>query len=54
MLTHSHYGAAVLFGAKFAIAFPFNFHLFNGVRHLVSVLHFKALFVYLRRVDQSK
>jgi len=28
-------GFAVIYAAKFAIAFPFLFHTFNGVRHLV-------------------
>ena len=29
------FGGATIFAAKFAIAFPFTYHLFNGIRHLV-------------------
>jgi succinate dehydrogenase (ubiquinone) cytochrome b560 subunit len=35
-LQASHYGPATIFAAKFLVAFPFTFHLFNGCRHLVS------------------
>ena len=31
-------GPAVITAAKFAIAWPFVYHLFNGLRHLVSLL----------------
>ena len=31
------FGGAAIFAAKFAIAFPFTFHLFNGIRHLVRM-----------------
>ena len=30
-------GPALITTAKFAIAWPFVYHLFNGVRHLVSL-----------------
>merc|ERR1712117_579166 len=29
------FGGATIFAAKFAIAFPFTYHLFNGIRHLI-------------------
>ena len=32
------FGGATIFAAKFAIVYPFTFHLFNGIRHLVSIL----------------
>ena len=32
------FGGPTIFAAKFAIAFPFTYHLFNGIRHLVSIL----------------
>lgn len=31
-------GPALIFSAKFALAFPFTYHTWNGVRHLVSGL----------------
>lgn len=34
LLSSTHYGAALMFGAKFCVAFPFSFHVFNGIRHL--------------------
>ena len=35
MVQDMHLGPAMIFLAKFAIAWPFAFHLFNGCRHLV-------------------
>jgi len=35
MLQDMHFGAPLIFVAKFALALPITFHLFNGVRHLV-------------------
>ena len=32
--------APVLFAAKFALAWPLMFHLFNGLRHLVRVFYY--------------
>lgn len=29
-------GPALIYSAKFALAFPFSYHTWNGVRHLVS------------------
>ncbi|MCL4130134.1 UNVERIFIED_CONTAM: hypothetical protein GTU68_040480 [Idotea baltica] len=34
VLEAMHYGSAFIFLAKFAIAFPFVFHVANGFRHL--------------------
>jgi len=34
-LAHMQFGFAVIYAAKFAIAFPFMFHSLNGVRHLI-------------------
>ena len=31
-------GPALIYSAKFALAFPFSYHTWNGVRHLVSSL----------------
>lgn len=33
-LAECHYGAGIIVTAKFLVAFPFMFHLFNGIRHL--------------------
>jgi len=33
-IANLHYGAATIALAKFYIAFPFTYHLCNGVRHL--------------------
>ena len=33
-LQSAHFGPALIFAAKFAIAWPFAYHLLNGVRHL--------------------
>jgi len=33
-LSSQHFGAPVIFGMKFAIAWPFMFHFCNGLRHL--------------------
>ncbi|TRY61474.1 hypothetical protein TCAL_04388 [Tigriopus californicus] len=33
-LTQAHFGPALIFAAKFALAWPFAYHLLNGVRHL--------------------
>ena len=33
-------GAPLLFAAKFAIVWPVMFHLFNGLRHLVSLVKY--------------
>merc|ERR1719369_2137801 len=35
MVQDMHFGAPLIFLAKFALAVPVTFHLFNGVRHLV-------------------
>ena len=35
MLQELHIGAPILFTAKFALAWPFTYHLLNGIRHLV-------------------
>lgn len=29
-------GPALIYSAKFALAFPFSYHTWNGIRHLVS------------------
>ena len=34
------FGGALIFLGKFAIAWPVTYHLFNGLRHLVSLLEF--------------
>jgi len=33
-LAQMEMGIAIIYAAKFAIAFPFMFHTFNGIRHL--------------------
>ena len=33
-LQNAHYGPAVIFAAKMAIAWPFSYHLLNGLRHM--------------------
>eukprot|EP00095_Tigriopus_kingsejongensis_P000322 maker-scaffold292_size219010-snap-gene-1.32 protein:Tk00322 transcript:maker-scaffold292_size219010-snap-gene-1.32-mRNA-1 annotation:"succinate dehydrogenase cytochrome b560 mitochondrial" len=33
-LSQIHYGPALLFTAKLALAWPFTYHLLNGIRHL--------------------
>ena len=38
MIESMHFGGALIFLAKFALAFPMMFHTCNGVRHLVSKL----------------
>lgn len=35
LIQSMQYGGVAIFGAKFLLAFPFMFHLTNGVRHLV-------------------
>lgn len=40
MLAMSHYGPAIVFGIKFLLAFPFTFHMLNGIRHLTWDLGF--------------
>ena len=41
-------GPALIFAAKFAIAWPVLFHLFNGLRHLVSLFtHPRCWLIYL-------
>lgn len=35
-LQSAQMGGAMIFAAKFALAWPFTFHLFNGCRHLVN------------------
>jgi len=37
-------GPAIITTAKFAIAWPFVYHLFNGLRHLVSLQPFLFIF----------
>ncbi|KAF2346018.1 Fumarate reductase/succinate dehydrogenase transmembrane subunit [Trinorchestia longiramus] len=38
LLTQAHYGAGLIFAAKFLLAAPFCYHTLNGVRHLVSYI----------------
>jgi len=35
MVAQMQMGPAIIFAAKFAIVFPFMFHTFNGIRHLI-------------------
>jgi len=35
LVQNMHLGGVIIFSAKFLLAFPFMFHLCNGVRHLV-------------------
>ncbi|KAK4313657.1 hypothetical protein Pmani_015012 [Petrolisthes manimaculis] len=35
VLQSMQFGGVLIYGAKFALALPFMFHLYNGVRHLV-------------------
>lgn len=42
-LTQAHFGPALIFTAKFALAWPFTYHLLNGVRHLVIMIIFGFL-----------
>ena len=43
-LQNLQFGPSVIFLAKFAIAWPFAYHLLNGIRHLVrrTVQHFSV------------
>lgn len=34
MLEAAHLNPALIFGAKFLVAFPFTYHLCHGLRHL--------------------
>ena len=40
-------GPAVITAAKFAIAWPFVYHLFNGLRHLVkhNLYHRRSIYI---------
>lgn len=35
MLQATHLSPAIILAAKFLIAFPFSYHLVNGMRHLI-------------------
>ncbi|RXG56862.1 Succinate dehydrogenase cytochrome b560 subunit, mitochondrial [Armadillidium vulgare] len=34
VIEEAHYGSIIIFLAKFSLAFPFVFHMLNGIRHL--------------------
>lgn len=38
-LADTHPNVALIYAAKFLIAFPFSYHFANGVRHLVSICY---------------
>ena len=55
------FGGALIFLGKFALAWPVTYHLFNGLRHLVSLsiipkyihlLQIKSLFYYFEKNRQ--
>lgn len=35
MVEAAHFNPAIILAAKFLIAFPFSYHLVNGMRHLI-------------------
>ena len=45
------FGPAVITAAKFAIAWPFVYHLFNGLRHLVSFAYNVANFCLILTIN---